>query len=153
MGALVPLDTLAGEIRACLSKAEQYAGKADEFRISAGIKLADAKDRVRAGEDGAPDWAGWCAVNLKRTHRYANKLIAFARAPDPVAAVEKERDRIKEAVRDHRSESRCYVTPEKLTGSQEDPRDEVVDDLQAAWDRATMKRRIAFLEENGLRHK
>jgi hypothetical protein len=50
--ALVPLDTLADGIDACFDKAAQYEGKANDFRISAGQMLIEARQRVEAG-DGA----------------------------------------------------------------------------------------------------
>ena len=93
VNALVPLETLAGEIRACLDKAKQAQGKADDFRISAGQRLAEAKTRVKAGEapHGDRDWKRWVLLNVKRSIRDVNRCIALASSPDPAAAREVEK--------------------------------------------------------------
>ncbi len=79
-----PLPIVAGQINAQLDSADKYQGKADEHRISAGLLLMSAKERVRAGEPGHTNWRRWVEANIERSYRDANRCIALAKTPDPV---------------------------------------------------------------------
>jgi hypothetical protein len=87
-----PLDDLAHTINTCLDKAETY-------RVRAGIHLAEARERIAAGELGdGLTWREWCATNIKRSMRDVNRCLALANAPDPEAAVAKERANAREGM-------------------------------------------------------
>jgi hypothetical protein len=88
---LTPLQQLAREANARLDRAKVAEGRARDLRISAGEVLAQAKDRVRAGEPGHTNWARWVRENIKHSYRDANKCIAIAQSSDPKAALEAER--------------------------------------------------------------
>src|SRR5580704_14116119 len=64
-----------------------------EERIAVGRMLLVAKQQV---EKSGPDWVKvswekWCARNIERSMSDINKVMALATAPDPLAALEKER--------------------------------------------------------------
>jgi hypothetical protein len=65
---LVPLETLAQEIRARIIKAstETRFDKARDFRISAGYCLTDAQKRIEAGEGGGVTFQQWVAQHIKK---------------------------------------------------------------------------------------
>ena len=90
-----PLPIVAGQIDARFEKADKYQGKADEHRISAGLLLMSAKERVRAGEPGHTNWRRWVEANIERSYRDANRCIALVKTPDPVTAHQayKKKDR------------------------------------------------------------
>jgi hypothetical protein len=85
------LETLASEADALLDRARNRhwlsaalrEGHARDFRIAAGQILAQANDRVRAGEPGHRNWARWVRENIKHSYRDANACIALARSRDP----------------------------------------------------------------------
>jgi hypothetical protein len=87
-----PLDELAETINTCLRKSEDY-------RVRAGIHLAEVRARIAAGELGDEwTWRAWCATNIKRSMRDINRCLALANAPDPEAAVAKERANAREGM-------------------------------------------------------
>lgn len=84
--AFDPLAVVAGKINAFLDK----AAKADDYRISAGQLLIEARTRVEKGEAGLVTWTGWCGENVKRSSRDIRRVMQLAGAPDPAAAYEAE---------------------------------------------------------------
>lgn len=91
----VPLDTLAAQINAQLEKVKQYDGKAEEFRIAAGLQLIEARKRIDAGETNV-GWLAWCRANIKRSRVDIYKVMRIASSSDPVGAVEHERAEARE---------------------------------------------------------
>jgi len=83
--SLIPLEQLATEANVWLDRAKVAEDLARDLRISAGEILAEAKDRVRAGEPGHTNWARWVRENINHFYRDANKCIAIAHRAMAVA--------------------------------------------------------------------
>ena len=111
----IPLDTLAREINARLTKADEIEGKANDHRIAAGLQLIAARKRVDAGEavddTGAGiGWEHWCAININRSQRDVRRVMRIAGRKDPTAALEAERDTAREGMARSR-QNRTNVSP------------------------------------------
>jgi hypothetical protein len=76
--SLIPLEQLAAEANVWLDRAKAAEG-ARVLWISAGKRLAEAKDRVCAGELDDANWPRWVRENIKHPYRDARKSIAIAR--------------------------------------------------------------------------
>jgi hypothetical protein len=74
----IRLEQLAIEANAWLDRAKVAEDGACDLRISAGELLAEAKDRVRAGEPGHSNWPKWVRENIKHSYHDANQCIAIA---------------------------------------------------------------------------
>lgn len=74
-------------------------------RLKAGQELVIVRKRIPEGE-----WEKWCALNIKRGMRDIRRLIQIAEAVDPVAALEREQARVKDAMARQRADRR-HVTP------------------------------------------
>jgi hypothetical protein len=98
------LDQTVKRIEASFAKIESYGKKVDDFRISAGKQLVELQARIEAGEAGSGvKWWHWYAEHFKnRTRRDATKVTALARADDPDAAAEEEREKNRKSVAAHR---------------------------------------------------
>jgi hypothetical protein len=80
--------------------------KADtEGRVAVGLMLIAAKEQV---ENSGPDWVKiswekWCALNIERSMSDINRVMALARSPDPLAALEEERKKRRGQMAAHRA--------------------------------------------------
>jgi hypothetical protein len=77
--------------------------KADNARIEAGRMLIELRARIEAGEVGLVGWWHWYSANFTRSRRDAEKCMALAQAKDPSAALEHERQRAREGMREYRA--------------------------------------------------
>ena len=89
------LGTMAGEINVRLGKAEGYDGqaetamkKADDHRLAAALRLADARTLA---DDHRIGWKRWVDKNIDRSYRDVKRLVAIGSAEDPVLALESAR--------------------------------------------------------------
>jgi hypothetical protein len=97
----------AHNIAIMFAKADTARDKARSIRIDIGFELIDLKRRIDAGEArkaGEPQefWA-WIKLRNDRSLRDMRKCMALARAEDPEAAAEKEREDTRKAVSKHRA--------------------------------------------------
>ena len=119
------LDTIAGKIKACLKRSEDY-------RVTAGQLLAEARHRVDAGEAGAGmGWEAWCKANVERSYRDVQRLLAIAAAPEPAVAAETERARRRVDQRDD------TVSPPRVQPRRGVPKPSLVDDYPEPPRKAT----------------
>ena len=89
------LGIMAEEINARLGKAEGYDGraetamhKADDHRLAAALKLAEARTLADESHIG---WKRWVDKHIDRSYRDVKRLVAIGSAEDPVLALESAR--------------------------------------------------------------
>jgi hypothetical protein len=100
---MTDLLTLVKEINHRWEQADRLDGQADDHRIAAGIRLAEAREIV--GDTG---WQKWCAEHIPdRSIRDVYRLLKIGQAGDPEKALSDEREQNREAQR----KSRAKVTP------------------------------------------
>jgi hypothetical protein len=100
---MTDLPTLVKEINHRWEQADRLDGQADDHRIAAGIRLAEARGIV--GDTG---WQKWCAEHIPtRSIRDVYRLLKIGQAGDPQKALSDEREQNREAQR----KSRAKVTP------------------------------------------
>ena len=105
-----PIAEVVVEIRRQLLDADRAEVSRNQHRLAAAQLLLRLRQRIEAGEEGAVDWWEWCAVNIERSRKDCERLLRFASAEDPEAALEadnaKARDRMREVRANVRSITR-----------------------------------------------
>jgi hypothetical protein len=108
-----PLDVVAGKINA-------YLKKSQDQRVSAAVLLLSAKQRIEADEAGNIDFSTWCKLYIKRadgkgplSEHEIRRLLNFARAPDPQAAADADREKAREGMRKNRRQKKKAEETEK----------------------------------------
>src|SRR5947207_2723083 len=99
-----PLDVVVRFINEAFESAAKYETKAGDKRISAGLRLVELKQRIKAGEAGAGvKWTDYVAQHVKRSIRDCQKVMRIAAAPDPEAALAEERAKARDGMAAGRS--------------------------------------------------
>lgn len=101
------LPTLAREINVRLEKATQIEGKADDHRLAATLKLAEAKTRCEAQK---VNFKKWCEANIKYSYENVRKLAAIGLSADPPKALADLRAGTKKAMKKSRAKARATAS-------------------------------------------
>lgn len=88
-GTITALKPIAKEINVRFTKAAKLDGQADDHRLAAAIKLAEAKTKCEADKLNFKKWA---TENVSQGYETVRKLVAIGAADDPQAALEDMRD-------------------------------------------------------------
>lgn len=151
--ALVPIEALGAEIKARIEAGDRALDKAEQHYISAGLQLAQAKERVR--HTANLTWPAFLSTYCGVRRRRADELIALADGRTTLAEMrEKNRDRVA-AHRDRKKAEpalRNAELPEQdvVSGAVAKPDGDA--DLRAIIDRQAreieaLKRKLAKAEE------
>ena len=94
------LQPLAHEINVRLEKADQIAGKADDHRLAAALKLEQARKECAAKK---VNFKKWCEANVKHAYESVRKLVRIGGAEDPPKALADLRAGVKKAMKKSRA--------------------------------------------------
>jgi hypothetical protein len=73
----------------------------DDHRISVGLLLVAARDRIESG-----NWHAWLKANIKRSIRDCQKALALAHTPDPRRELADQREKNRQEVQRYRQRLR-----------------------------------------------
>lgn len=107
------LELFAKEINHRWGLVQKLGAKADEHRIAAALRVAEARAAID-GEGG--DWRKWCEENLTVGERETQRLLVIGQSDNPEKAVADQREYNREQQRQHRERKReapTYVSREK----------------------------------------
>jgi hypothetical protein len=91
---------LAEQIRGHMYDALTHQAKYNNHRLQAGQKLLQLRERIKSGEEGnGIEWWSWCETNIERSRKDCERLIRFAKAEDPEAALEEDNAKARERMR------------------------------------------------------
>ena len=111
------LDVVAGKIKAFLQRA-------DNQRITAAKLLAEARERVEAGEAGDIRWEIWCRKHIERSPRDVRRLLALLRSDDPTAKLAQDRQAARDGMarlRRRTNVSPATAEPPETDNDEDDP--------------------------------
>jgi hypothetical protein len=95
------LDTLAAQINRHFEHLEHAGPDYGDYRISVGLFLIAARDRIESGK-----WHAWLKANINRSIRDCQRAIALAQAPDPLRHLTHQREKNRQQVRRYRQRLR-----------------------------------------------
>ena len=108
------LAPLAKEINHRLEQAATIEGKADDHRLTAALRLAEAKSKC---EKAKINFKKWCLANIKdQSFETIRKLTAVGQSKNPQLAIEDMRGKNRNANKKHRARTKAAATlsaPEK----------------------------------------
>lgn len=93
------LAPIAKEVNARFESADKMDAKADDHRLSAAIRLAEAKDKC---EKAKINFKKWCEENVKQSYETCRKLVPIGQSSEPAAALADMRNKNKKANKAHR---------------------------------------------------
>jgi hypothetical protein len=96
------LDKLVIEIRSHVYDAGKAATTCGKHQYQAGLRLLELRGRIEAGEEGEIGWWPWYKTKFTgyiKSRSYAEKLMRWASADDPEAAIEAHRTKSREGMR------------------------------------------------------
>lgn len=137
------LPQLVKEVKHRLAQAEKFEAKADDHRLAASLRIAECRERVKAGEAGkGVKWREWAPEQFGVSYREVKRLARVGSAEDPEQALKELRQQGAEAARKRREQ-------QKLIGQQPKPED-VEAEVSAAAEAAVPDRlydaaQVAFL--------
>jgi N-glycosylase/DNA lyase len=100
------LDEVVRAIHKKFADAIDSEGRSIRCRIAAGQMLIALRERIESGEAGKGiEWWRWYESKFVRSRRDAEKVMALARAEDPEAAADEEREINRQAKRRERATS------------------------------------------------
>lgn len=88
-GTITALKPIAKEINVRFTKAAKLDRDADDHRLAAALKLAEAKAKCEADKLNFKKWA---EENVSQGYETVRKLVVIGAADDPQAALEDMRD-------------------------------------------------------------
>jgi len=128
-----PIERLVLEIRSHVHDAGRSQTTCAKHQLQAGWRLLELRKRVEAGEAGDVHWWDWYETQFTghiKSRKYAERLMKWAQADDPEAAVGAERERVRNAVRKYRGQLRNL--PKSDAGDIVDHAMRLVDEMSAA---------------------
>jgi hypothetical protein len=103
---IVLIETKIKEGDASLAAADKHAAKAVEYKVAAGLLYIEAREMCNTA---GLNWKETCKEVTSRSYSQVAKVIQIAKADDPHAEAERQRERNNEQVRAHREEKVSYV--------------------------------------------
>lgn len=100
------LDALVIEVRGHVFDAGKAESTCAKYQLQAGWGLLALRKRIEAGEAGHVTWWEYFDTQFTghiKSRKYAERLMSWAQKDDPEGAIEAERDRVRDAVRESRA--------------------------------------------------
>ena len=136
-GTITALIPIAKEINVRFTKAAKLDGQADDHRLAAAIKLAEAKAKCEADKLNFKKWA---EENVKQSYETVRKLVPVGEADDPKLALEDMRGKNKQANKKLRDKTKAEKVSRETDApaAKTTPLDRIEGGLAALDDQARM---------------